>query len=250
MTVSTDQKKCMPSGSHAVFVAFAGSGKARKGIQKVEERTESGSGLLVRECVELLRERFPAAFGTNVAPLKVGIGNDAHTELRGVFGRKIIEAAIGRHVRTRAYLLALMSGSPRVNLRGDAVARVSEAEAGRAKRQLQLMDTRGGQGSDGLAKKGRAQLLRRFEASTKPLQEFADLVELDAADAAQRLDLARHEREQRQAEAKELVERWRKSGLSRNQFCKTSRIKPRKLETALERMGVVLEDIQESDQAH
>lgn len=204
---------------------------------KKKERVESGSGALIRRCCQLLKERFPVAFGGDAVPLKVGIGQDVHRYISGEFGRKVIDAAIGRHVRTRTYLVCLVEGADRVDLFGKQVGRVSFAESSRARKQLEQMETSGGSDDDGLAKKNRAQLLKRYEGSSKVLQEFADLVELDLADLTSRLEKARSEREQRQAEARELVERWRLSGLSRNQFCKAERIKPRKLETALERMG-------------
>lgn len=221
-----------------------------RGRVTMQERVESESGALIRRCSQLLRERFPVAFGDNAVPLKVGIGKDVHESLEGAFGRKVIEAAIGRHVRTRAYLVGLTEGANRVDLGGRHVGRVSATEFARAKKQLDLMDSCGGAGADSLAKKDRAQLLKRYEASSKPAQEFADLVELDVMDLNQRLERARLEREQRQAEARELVERWRSSGLSRNQFCKAEKIKPRKLETALERMGVVYEAPSTDGRAH
>lgn len=221
-----------------------------KGARKMQERVESESGALIRQCVDILRERFPAVFGATAYPLKVGIGKDVHQALAGLYGRKVIDAAIGRRVRTREYLACLSEGASRVDLSGKPCGRVTAAEQLRAAKQLKMMDCVGGDGDDGLAKKSRAQLLKRFEGSPKTTQEFADLVEMDATDLAQRLAAAAREREQRQAEARELVERWRRSGLSRNQFCKAERIKPRKLETALERMGAVLDVKEAAERAH
>jgi len=194
---------------------------------------------MVRACVELLKEKFPATFGEVMLPLRVGIDKEVHKALDGKFGRKIIEAAIGRRVRQRAYLEALLKLDERVGIDGKPAGRVTVTERDKAVKALNMMDSRGGPTSDGPAQKERAKLLKRFEASTKTDEEFADVVGLDVYDVLGRIGLAREERRKRQEDARALVEKWRTSGLSRNQFCRQFNVKQRKLEAALDRMGAV-----------
>lgn len=204
-----------------------------------QNRVETESGAMVRACVELLKEKFPATFGDVMLPLRVGIDKEVHKALDGQFGRKIIEASIGRRVRQRGYLDALMKINTRVGLNGEHAGSVSATERDKAAEVLRLMDSRGGPTNDGPSQKERAKLLKRFEASTKTEEEFADLVGLDVGDLRGRMALAWEERRKRQDEARALVEKWRTSGLSRNQFCRQFNIKQRKLEAALDRMGAV-----------
>lgn len=201
----------------------------------LDGRSETEAGRLVRQCGEALRVAFPLAFGLHIRPLQVGIHHHVHALIGASWGRRTIQRAVGRHVRQRAYLVAVLDHSQRIDLHGSVAGSVSAAARARARACLDAMDARGGSDSRGLAAKERASLLKRFRASSKTLEEFADLVEMDASDLLARMTLAEAERQARADDAYRLVTEWRESGKTKADYCKQAGLTRRKLEQALER---------------
>lgn len=189
----------------------------------------------VNECQKTLRERFESVFATETLPLKVGIKQDILTALGTKFSKKVVELAVGRHVRQEGYLRSLKAGRPRYGLGGQEDGRVTLGEEQQANAALDaLMRARSGW-SEPAQVRSNLQLLKRFEASGRSAESFADQVGLAKEDLVARLRRAEEARTEKRRQAEELVSRWRASGSSMRGFCKKEGIKLEKLEQAVKR---------------
>lgn len=192
-------------------------------------------GAQIDACVTALGQAYPAAFGKPGQPLMIGIAKQGLDALGGRYSNRVIALAIGRHVRTRAYLQGVQAGGDRVGLAGENRGAVAEREREFARTQLIEWDADlQGIDTDRL-RKMRSQLLRRFEVFHRSVEEFADKLGLDVEFTRGRLRRALAERVARADQARDLVQRWRASGLSKFAFAKRQNIKHRALDTAMER---------------
>lgn len=192
-------------------------------------------GAQIDACVTALRHTYPAAFGAPGQPLMIGIAKQGLEALNGNYSNRVVALAIGRHVRSRAYLEGVVAGGNRVGLAGEHRGTVSEREREFARNQLIEWDADlQGLDTDRL-RKMRSQLLRRFEVFHRSVEEFADKLGLDVAFTRGRLRRALAERVARAEQARALVERWRASGQSKFAFAKREKIKHRAIDTAMER---------------
>lgn len=85
--------------------------------------------------LQTLAERFPAVFGAQPLPLKVGIFNDLQLALEGV-DEAALKLALAQHTRSNAYLQAVASGKPRHDLQAEVVEAMAPAHVFHALTEL------------------------------------------------------------------------------------------------------------------
>lgn len=85
--------------------------------------------------LQTLAERFPAVFGAQPLPLKVGIFSDLQLALDGE-DEAALKLALAQHTRSNAYLQAVASGKPRHNLQGEVVEAMAPAHVFHALTEL------------------------------------------------------------------------------------------------------------------
>jgi ProP effector len=90
----------------------------------------------VQKLLTVLYEKYPLTFFIHHKrrrPLKVGIGHDLTAALGD---RKLISAALRKYVSNKGYLKAIVEGAPRIDLDGEPVGVVSEADAKNARARI------------------------------------------------------------------------------------------------------------------
>ena len=167
------------------------------------------------DCASQLATRFPALFARpQPLPLKLRIQQDVQQRAPGVFTRKALSIFLQRHTTGTAYLKALVNGTDRFDLDGQAAGTVADEhrEAARAElaRRRALHDERRAAEraaqrqsqdaarqawlADQQARQARAGLLRAFETSTLTRANFCALKQVSEADLEVQLVQARAER--------------------------------------------------------
>jgi ProP effector len=89
----------------------------------------------MREGIAQLAELYPNCFRQPRQPLKIGIHNDViaqHPELRP----SLIASALKAYTRSPGYLETLKAGSARIDLEGNPVGTVTDADEEDAKRKI------------------------------------------------------------------------------------------------------------------
>jgi sRNA-binding protein len=89
----------------------------------------------MHEGITQLAELYPNCFRQPCQPLKIGIHNDViarHPELRP----SLIASALKAYTRSPAYLETLKAGSARIDLEGNPVGTVTDADEEDAKRKI------------------------------------------------------------------------------------------------------------------
>jgi hypothetical protein len=89
-----------------------------------------------------LKETFPKVFNfKDPKPLKLTIEDDI-LQVENPFSRTLIRKVIAYYIGNTAYLKSVAKGDGRFDLQGGKVGKVSQAEKGRALRQLEQRETR------------------------------------------------------------------------------------------------------------
>src|ERR1700757_1875355 len=89
----------------------------------------------MHEGITQLAELYPNCFRQPCQPLKIGIHNDViarHPEVR----RSLIASALKTYTRSLGYLETLKAGSARIDLEGNPVGTVTDADEEDAKRKI------------------------------------------------------------------------------------------------------------------
>ena len=88
---------------------------------------------VANKTLEILTQRFPACFVSPKKPLKIGIDHDIKSEMPELNSYKIT-AALFYYTNGPTYLDQMVAGAERVDLAGNPVGVITEAEAVRAAR--------------------------------------------------------------------------------------------------------------------
>jgi sRNA-binding protein len=90
--------------------------------------------------IELLAERFPAAFAVyerRRRPLRLGVHLDVLAALNGAITPGELSAAMRLYCGNTGYLKACVSGAPRIGLNDEVAGQVTPEEAASAKQRLE-----------------------------------------------------------------------------------------------------------------
>jgi len=155
------------------------------------------------DCVQELKQRFPALFGGGFKPLKLRIQTDIQERAPGVFSKQALSAFFRRYTGSTGYLIAMTKAANRFDLDGNPSGEVSEEHRQIAAEELARRranhQAKVDQAED--ARRKRAALLRDFESTTLTPANFCVLkgIAPQALDAL--LETARREAQERSQQA-------------------------------------------------
>ena len=150
-------------------------------------------------CAALLKQHFPALFGSAPRPLKLRIQADIQARVPGVFTKASLSAFLRQHTGRNAYLVALTRASQRFDLDGVACGELSDehrkAALDELARRRELRESRMALQEE--QRRNRAELLRAFQSTTLTAANFCALkgVAVDELDGL--LQMAREEAAER-----------------------------------------------------
>jgi ProP effector len=187
----------------------------------------------VRAVLEKLFELYPALFGAEFLPLKLGVFQELLASHPEHFQRDSLKAALGLHTRSTRYLQSVAAGKPRHDLQGVAGEEVAPEHVYLA--LLELFRRRQARAREDLRPKLRAQVLAAFEASGLTRLEYLARVQTNNPDANLPLEDAFAEFDQQQAKQEALLRAFHSSGKSPEEFAEMYGMNPRDVQAALER---------------
>jgi len=128
-------------------------------------------------CAALLKQHFPALFGSAPKPLKLRIQADIQARVPGVFTKASLSAFLRQHTGRHAYLVALTRASQRFDLDGAACGELSDehrkAALDELARRRDLRESRMALQEE--QRRNRAELLRAFQSTTLTAANFCAL---------------------------------------------------------------------------
>ena len=187
----------------------------------------------VQPVLEKLFELYPHLFGAEFLPLKLGIFQELLATHPEHFKRDALKAALGVHTRSTRYLQSVAAGKKRHDLAGAAVEPVAPEHVCLA--LLELFRRKQGRTQEDLRPKFRAQLIRAFEASPLPPQEYRVKIQAGDARANALLEDAFTEYDQQRARQEALFRALESSGKTPEEFADMYGMNPRDVIGALER---------------
>jgi ProP effector len=146
----------------------------------VESSSQSAAKLqqpmpAVQPTLEKLFELYPALFGAEFLPLKLGVFQELLAAHPDVFTRDTLKAALGVHTRSARYLQSVAAGKKRHDLLGQPGDDVAPEHIYMA--ILELYRRRQGRTRADLGPQLRAQLLAAYEASGLPRADYLTQVQ-------------------------------------------------------------------------
>ena len=143
----------------------------------------------------VLKQRFPALFGSGCKPLKLRIQADIQQRAPGDFGKQALTAFLRRYTGSTAYLQAMSRSTQRFDLDGQPSGELSDehrkAAAEELRRRRALRDERVEQVEAG--RRTRAALLHDFERTTLTPANFCALRGIEPGTLEPLLAVAREE---------------------------------------------------------
>jgi hypothetical protein len=161
--------------------------------------TTPARDLSLDDCAALLKQHFPALFGSGAKPLKLKIQADIQQRTPGVFSKQALSTFFRRYTGGTSYLIAMTRSPHRFDLDGNPAGEVSEEHrqlaADELARRRSNHQAKMEQVED--ARRKRAALLRDFEGTRLTPANFCALkgIAPEALDAL--LDTARREADER-----------------------------------------------------
>lgn len=198
-----------------------------------EPAHKPGRSQAVQAVLEKLFELYPALFGAEFLPLKLGIFQELLASHPEHFQRDSLKAALGIHTRSTRYLQSVAAGQQRHDLQGVAVEDVAPEHIYLA--LLELFRRRQGRARADLRPKLRAQVIAAFEASGLTRLEYQARVQTNNPEANLPLEDAFAEFDQRQAKQEALLRAFQSSGKSPEEFADMYGMDLRDVQAALER---------------
>ncbi len=183
--------------------------------------------------LEKLFELYPALFGAQFLPLKLGIYHELLAAHPDAFDKDALKTAMGVHARSTRYLQAVAAGLPRHGLDGLAVEAVAPEHV--YVTLLELFRRRQRNHKGNLRPQFRVQLMEAFEASGLPRQDYQARVQTNEPEATALLEEAFAEREAWVAKQEALLRAYDASGASPEAFADMYGLKARDVKAALER---------------
>ena len=151
------------------------------------------------ECVQQLKQLFPALFAGAVKPLKLRIQVDIQERAPGTFTKQVLSTFFRRHTGSTSYLIAVSKGPHRFDLDGQPAGEVIDEH--RQAALDELARRRSNQESrrelEEQQRRNRAGLLHDFQTTTLTQANFCALkgVPVDELDGL--LEIARGEAQER-----------------------------------------------------
>jgi sRNA-binding protein len=112
----------------------------------------------------------PVLFGETLKPLKRGIYEDLLAAHPGVLEAETLKAALAQHARSSRYLTVIASGQQRHDLNGQPVEALTPEQVHHA--LIEVFRRRGARSPDDLRPKLRQRILKAYEASGLPPDEY------------------------------------------------------------------------------
>jgi sRNA-binding protein len=148
-------------------------------VDKVRKPREQGPSVL--PVLEKLFECYPALFGAEFLPLKLGVFHEILAQHPDKFDKESLKAALGVHTRSTRYLQSVAAGKTRHDLTGTAVEPLAPEHIYLA--IMELYRRRQGRSKVDLKPQLLTQLTQAFEASGLGREEYAALVHVNLAEA-------------------------------------------------------------------
>jgi len=183
--------------------------------------------------LEKMAELYPQLFGAVFLPLKRGIFQDLQDAHPDVFERDSLKAALSLHTRSTRYLTAVASGEQRHDLQGQPVEAMAPEHVHHA--LLEVFRRRQTRSKEDLRPKLIARMVQACEASGLTPAAYAERVRSrdEAANAV--LDEAMVELEARAAKTQALLQAFKASGKTVDEFADMYGMDPRAVSRMLAR---------------
>lgn len=183
--------------------------------------------------LEKMAALYPQLFGAVFLPLKRGIFQDLLEAHPDAFERESLKAALSLHTRSTRYLTAVAAGEQRHDLQGQAVEAMAPEHVHHA--LLEVFRRRQMRGKEDLRPKLIARIVVAFEVSGLTPLAYAELVRSrdEAANAV--LDEAMVEAQARAAKTEALLQAFRASGKTVEEFADMYGMDPRAVSRMLAR---------------
>jgi sRNA-binding protein len=186
--------------------------------------------------LEKMAALYPQLFGAVFLPLKRGIFQDLLEAHPDAFERESLKAALSMHTRSTRYLTAVAAGEQRHDLLGQPVEAMAPEHVHHA--LLEVFRRRQMRGKEDLRPKLIARIVVAFEASGLTPLAYAELVRSrdEAANAV--LDEAMVEAQARAAKTEALLQAFKASGKTVEEFADMYGMDPRAVSRMLARAPV------------
>jgi len=147
-------------------------------VDKVRKPREQGPSVL--PVLEKLFECYPALFGAEFLPLKLGVFHEILAQHPDQFDKESLKAALGVHTRSTRYLQSVAGGKMRHDLAGAPVEPLAPEHVYLA--IMELHRRRQGRSKVDLVPQLLTQLTAAFEASGLDREAYAALVHVNLAE--------------------------------------------------------------------
>ena len=183
--------------------------------------------------LEKMAALYPQLFGAVFLPLKRGIFQDLQELHPDLFERDSLKAALSLHTRSTRYLTAVASGEQRHDLQGQPVEAMAPEHVHHA--LLEVFRRRQTRSKENLRPKLIARMVQACETSGLAPHAYAELVRSrdEAANAV--LDEAMLELEARAAKTQALLQAFKASGKTVDEFADMYGMDPRSVNRMLAR---------------
>ena len=183
--------------------------------------------------LEQLAALYPHLFGEVFLPMKRGIFQDLLTAHPELFEREALKAALALHARSSRYLIAVAAGQQRHDLQGQAVEAMAPEHVHHA--LLEVYRRRQTRSKEDLRPKLIARIVQACEASGLAPHAYAERVRSRDEAANVVLDEAMLELEARAAKAQALLQAFKASGKTVDEFADMYGMDPRSVNRMLAR---------------
>jgi sRNA-binding protein len=183
--------------------------------------------------LEKLAALYPQLFGAVFRPLKRGIFQDLLQAHPDAFERESLKAALSMHTRSTRYLTAVAAGEQRFDLQGQAVEAMAPEHVHHA--LLEVFRRRQMRSNEDLRPKLMVRIVAAFEASGLAPLAYAELVRSRDEGANVALDEAMAEAQARAAKTEALLQAFKASGKTVEEFADMYGMDPRAVSRMLAR---------------
>jgi ProP effector len=186
--------------------------------------------------LEKIAALYPKLFGAVFLPLTRGIFQDLLEAHPDAFERESLKAALSMHTRSTRYLTAVAAGEQRHDLQGQPVEAMAPEHVHHA--LLEVFRRRQMRGKEDLRPKLVARIVVAFEASGLTPLAYAELVRSRDEGANAVLDEAMVEAQARAAKTEALLQAFKASGKTVDEFADMYGMDPRAVSRMLARAPV------------
>jgi sRNA-binding protein len=187
--------------------------------------------------VNVFRATYPVAFSVPPKPLELGVTKLLIAAFESQMTPGDVRRAMRWYCGRHPYLLMLARGGPRHALDGRELDVVSEEH--RRMAQTRLESSRMRQRIERIEYDKRRKLLHWFQSQDESIDEFARRAHVPVEELKTQLSVAETEQQQRRERRLRLVNTFRESGLSPEEFCRTKGITAEELSVSIKKISRV-----------